>query len=227
MRSDQPPKAAAWLLRHFGCSPNNDAVIGDLDERYRQGRSALWYWRQALLAIVMSFCKEIWSHKPLAIRALLVGWMVKLICLSVYYRYAVEYQRFHYDPIEAGIFVPFIGVIALMGTGWIIAHTHRYHARSMVLLYITVELLVAAMTVHSMVNSGAVVSYPWGLSFSFTWISALTQIIGGIFFYFGIFNTLADLWISTGIMVVTILIGAGCFRATDDANSHALKSASV
>jgi hypothetical protein len=26
-------KLAKWLLNHFGCSPNNDAIIGDLDER--------------------------------------------------------------------------------------------------------------------------------------------------------------------------------------------------
>lgn len=35
----QPPKIARWLLNHFGCSPNNDAVIGDLDEKYRHGCS--------------------------------------------------------------------------------------------------------------------------------------------------------------------------------------------
>jgi hypothetical protein len=175
----------------------------------------------------MSFLKEIWSHKLLAIRALLVGWIVKLICLSVYYRSAAQYQRFHYDPIDAGIFVPFIGVIALMGTGWIIAHTHRSHARSMVLLYIAVELLVAAMTVHSLVNPSGIVSYPWGLSFSFTWISALTQVIGGIFFHFGMFNTIADLWMSAGIMVLTILIGAGFFRTPGPSESHAARPASA
>jgi hypothetical protein len=51
MKSMEPPKVAAWLLRHFGCSPNNDVVIGDLNERYQQGTSRMWYWRQVLVAI--------------------------------------------------------------------------------------------------------------------------------------------------------------------------------
>src|SRR5262249_4451410 len=71
------PALAKWLLRHFGCGVNNDAVIGDLDERHGQGRSHLWYWRQALQAIVTSFFQEVWGHKLLAIRALLLGWMIK------------------------------------------------------------------------------------------------------------------------------------------------------
>ena len=41
MRSDQPPKLAHWLLDHFGCSPNNEAVIGDLDERYESSASGM------------------------------------------------------------------------------------------------------------------------------------------------------------------------------------------
>jgi hypothetical protein len=51
MRSPVPPRMARWLLNHFGCGPNNDAVIGDLNERYRQGRSYVWYWKQVLTAI--------------------------------------------------------------------------------------------------------------------------------------------------------------------------------
>ena len=31
MRTNQPPRIASWLLRHFGSSPNNDAVMGDLN----------------------------------------------------------------------------------------------------------------------------------------------------------------------------------------------------
>jgi hypothetical protein len=47
----EPPKVVRWLLGHLGSSPNNGAIIGDLDERYRLGRSRLWYWRQVLLAL--------------------------------------------------------------------------------------------------------------------------------------------------------------------------------
>ena len=79
MRSAQPPKIPTWLLRHFGCSPHNAAVIGDLDERYRRGRSPIWYWRQAAAAIVVSFFQEVRSHKLLTVRAIVVGWGVFVV----------------------------------------------------------------------------------------------------------------------------------------------------
>jgi hypothetical protein len=50
-------------LNHFGCSANNEAVIGDLDERFRQGRSQVWYWRQVLVAILTSLWNEVAAHK--------------------------------------------------------------------------------------------------------------------------------------------------------------------
>ena len=62
------------MLRHFGCSPNNDAVIGDLDERYRHGRSPLWYWRQILTAIAIGLFQEVWRDKARTLAALGVGW---------------------------------------------------------------------------------------------------------------------------------------------------------
>src|SRR5438477_8908466 len=79
MRSTQPPALARWLLNHFGCSPNNAAVVGDLDERYRTGRSGAWYWRQALLTIIVSFLTEVWGHKWLTVRAIITGWGVFVI----------------------------------------------------------------------------------------------------------------------------------------------------
>ena len=47
-----PPRLAVWLLRNFGSSPNNEALLGDLNERLRQGRSRIWYWRQVGTALV-------------------------------------------------------------------------------------------------------------------------------------------------------------------------------
>jgi hypothetical protein len=73
MTLQKPPKAARWLLEHFGSSPNNSALIGDLDERYLNGRSAGWYWRQSLATIAASFFNEVWSHKRLTFKAIVYG----------------------------------------------------------------------------------------------------------------------------------------------------------
>jgi hypothetical protein len=72
MRPKQPPVIATWMLRHFGCSPNNDAVLGDLAEEYFR-KGAMWYWRQALKAIPVSAFREVRAHKWMAARAVAKG----------------------------------------------------------------------------------------------------------------------------------------------------------
>jgi hypothetical protein len=67
MISTHPPMVATWFLKQLGSGPNNDALLGDLIEEYGQGRSRIWYWRQVLIAIVVSFCKEIGAHWLLCI----------------------------------------------------------------------------------------------------------------------------------------------------------------
>jgi hypothetical protein len=54
MRIVDPPRFAVWLLRNFDPSPNNESLIGDLNERLRQGRSRIWYWRQVGIALVIA-----------------------------------------------------------------------------------------------------------------------------------------------------------------------------
>jgi hypothetical protein len=70
-----PPKLARWLLSHFGCSPNNDALVGDPDEQYQRGRSVIWYWLQILIAIPTSLGREVVAHKLRTLSALTVGWV--------------------------------------------------------------------------------------------------------------------------------------------------------
>ena len=68
------------MLKRFGSGPNNDAVLGDLAEQYLQKASAMWYWRQAMKAIPVSFFREIQGHKWIAARALLTGWGMWILC---------------------------------------------------------------------------------------------------------------------------------------------------
>lgn len=48
-----PPRLAVWLLKHFGSGADNEALLGDLAEQYVEKRSPMWYWRQAIGAILV------------------------------------------------------------------------------------------------------------------------------------------------------------------------------
>jgi hypothetical protein len=86
----EAPVVAKWLLRHFGSSPNNTAIIGDLDEKRRAGCSRAWYWRQVAVAIIVSMVKDTWTHKLLALRALIVGWFVFWFLYGGLINYALQ-----------------------------------------------------------------------------------------------------------------------------------------
>jgi hypothetical protein len=47
----EPPKLATWILLLFGCPSDNEAILGDLCERYQVRPSSIWYWRQTLIVI--------------------------------------------------------------------------------------------------------------------------------------------------------------------------------
>jgi hypothetical protein len=59
MRTGETPKLATWLLNHFEPINRNEALIGDLAEQYRRGRSRSWYWRQVVVAVLVGYCKEL------------------------------------------------------------------------------------------------------------------------------------------------------------------------
>jgi len=72
MKASHPPILATKLLGQLVSGPHGDALAGDLIEQYRQGRSAVWFWRQALLAIVVSFTKDRTLGGPAVLGSLLV-----------------------------------------------------------------------------------------------------------------------------------------------------------
>jgi hypothetical protein len=145
MRSEQPPRLATCLLKHFGCSPNKDAVIGDLDERYANGRSASWYWRQVLISIITSVVVEVRAHKLHAVRVLVLGWLLlfPLFWLQTNTLWALVQMSPHFwSPLASFRVVATHQFLWWAGVGWIIARLHRPHDRAM-LLFLVMSLVPA------------------------------------------------------------------------------------
>jgi hypothetical protein len=48
-----PPGRAIWFLQHM-CPGDNEPLTGDLIEKFREGRTHGWFWRQVLIAFAVS-----------------------------------------------------------------------------------------------------------------------------------------------------------------------------
>lgn len=59
-RNPRPPPLAAWMLSRSLRGHRGEALLGDLAEEYRRGRSRMWYRRQALCAAAA----EMREHPP-------------------------------------------------------------------------------------------------------------------------------------------------------------------
>ena len=67
---------AIWLFEHLGLDV---ALIGDLLEECERGRSAIWYWRQVLIAVWIGILVAIRDHKLLALRAVATGFAIEFL----------------------------------------------------------------------------------------------------------------------------------------------------
>src|SRR5262249_7065094 len=53
MRIRHAPAFATWFLKLFCSRPDDDYLIGDLLEKYRQGHGRFWYWRQVTAIVIL------------------------------------------------------------------------------------------------------------------------------------------------------------------------------
>jgi hypothetical protein len=147
MKRSEPPALATWLLEHLSSGPRTKSLLGDLIEEYGHGRSRIWYWRQVLVAIVVSFCKEIRAHSLLALRAVAIGWAVWFI----YEHFLAGWMIGLLSPLEYRIpfaFAPVGGLLWWMiwlsvrtFSGWLVGRLHGPHRTTMVLVFAISVLL--------------------------------------------------------------------------------------
>jgi hypothetical protein len=114
MRSVKPPALATWLVEHLIPGERSEALAGDLLEQFGKGRSAAWYWREALVAIAVGFSKE------LCILWMAVGFTLLWIsALSLFYGriWSAALGEFLSLPWASGsAFAPQLALVPLINT---------------------------------------------------------------------------------------------------------------
>jgi hypothetical protein len=145
MKSSQPPALARWLLEHIRFN-TDEALTGDLLEEFSQGRSAAWYWRQVLTAIVVGYGKEVRVHWVLAIRAVVIGLAVSTgASLLLHSLIVTLHQHGIMHSIPRGI--PWAATSFLSGgmSGWLVAFLHPKNRGVMLLTFAGVLLIWSLM----------------------------------------------------------------------------------
>jgi len=146
MTSRALPRLATILLRGFG--PNDDVLTGDLEEEWRAGRSAAWYWRQVLAAVAHHLVAEIRAHWVIVARGVLTFVLVLKFLAPVFGMIATEADRWvsvhvpAYGQMPGYIYMQLqlyslkglaIWCLTCIGSGWIVARLHRRHRAAAIL----------------------------------------------------------------------------------------------
>ena len=81
MKHRNPPRIATLLVNRFSCC--DQALVGDMIEEYRRGRSRFWYWRQTSIAVLRTTIADVRSHPVLALRAFVLM-VLCVLCLQYF-----------------------------------------------------------------------------------------------------------------------------------------------
>ena len=117
MNRRQPPALATWLMSTLLVGQNADALVGDLIEQHRRGRSSAWYWRQAVVAIVTTFAADFWEHKRVAVSVLALGaYLPQIYMAAVRPRWiaAIDAYSPHHQLTTRSVWCVLVAVVARM-----------------------------------------------------------------------------------------------------------------
>jgi hypothetical protein len=149
MTSPQPPRLATWVLERFCADPG---LAGDLIEEYARRRSALWYWKQAVMAVGAYSTSQIMEHKWLTARAIATGLVIWYVFNATLLR---GFVRPWLDPdttFEKAAYLA-VGYSIWMANGWTIAKLHRPYSTAMVFAYAIWSIVASVPPVYDVLVS--------------------------------------------------------------------------
>jgi hypothetical protein len=141
-----PPFLALWCLSRLS-GTRNEALVGDLVERFAEGETPVWFWRQTLMTLASTFGREARQHGLSFLRALAAAAVVLLLMwnleplLTNKILHFETHALFEWDPLwlhHRGWKVAFLTLQALhvgmwfAAIGWLAPRIHRAHPRLIV-----------------------------------------------------------------------------------------------
>ena len=92
MKSSQP--IVNWLFERVGLDV---ALTGDLLEERGRRRSAIWYWRQVLIAVCVGIWDALRTHKLDALRVVAVGFAMQYLGIFLWARTSFNVPDFPFE----------------------------------------------------------------------------------------------------------------------------------
>jgi hypothetical protein len=145
---------ATWLLEQLRI---DIGLAGDLLEEQENGRSAIWYWRQVLIAVAVNIWGDIRSHKVVMLGAVMTGIGAETVLWGLLHAFVSSWLPLRpmtsFAPWTINLLILFVTQIA---TGWLIARTHRTHPMPSLLTFLASSLTWWAYQNFSLIRRLAV-----------------------------------------------------------------------
>jgi len=150
-----PPRVAVWCLTHLARSERGRAILGDLLERFEEGESRAWFWRQTLAALAYGSARAARDHGATFAAALIATTVLFFVMhiVNPYFTGKMIYFQTHgmleLDPQWSQrwgwrIALMMIGLLQTMSwfalMGWLVTRIHRAQPRLVVLVSAMVAL---------------------------------------------------------------------------------------
>jgi hypothetical protein len=152
MTPRNPPRLATALLNAFA---GNEPLAGDLEEEFRAGRSALWYWRQVLAAVAAAQRRrtsihDVFAPQNMPMQVIMLGLISVCAVFTVkvtVFMMIHDGARIVNDPgFVWEVFRLALSFVVATGAGAAIARLHDRHRDAAVLAF------AASMALWSLVN---------------------------------------------------------------------------